>query len=431
MRMELSPLDRLIRILEVEKDSPGTPANIKGALNEILQKIKENKVNVRIPEEVTNTFVCGEIGDFSYFRCPNCGYITKQPGRCPKCGRSLIHAYVGVPVDFRGVTAPYKVRQCGGGDASSMLILPVAKIHNIYCPVVRQNKGQWKERNKGLKGLAPLSRKRPLQSLAFVCPYDNIECKYRGPGDPPRCLHVAEEEQRVKNQRIQVFFPRDIKRVPALPSEGFTKPYTKTVFSEVEAKSLDGLSQFREARFGRFRIWTITMFYLVGSNYTPRRNRRPSFEENSDRDLVFSGRSMETEGLLLVLDWGKVKEVVNRVRTYRIFADEYTVAHSVAHVALKAVVQLTGLSFTEFGEAIYVDKQNGIAEVLIYDDAPGGIGGVKAVTNAQEDFGEYLLLNSERCPRSCRQACRACLYVENCSSLNFNLSWLAAYYYMR
>jgi len=428
MKIELSPLDRLIRILEVESDSPGTPNNIKEVLTEILQKINERRVKVRIPEEVTNTFACGEVCDFSYFRCPNCGYIARQPGYCPKCRRSLIHAYVGVPVDFGGATAPYKVRQCEG-DADNMLILPVAKIRNIYCPVVRQSKGQWKEQNKGLKGLAPRSRKRPLQSLTFVCPYDNIECKYRGQGNPPRCLHGAEE-----NQRIQLFFPPTggIKRVPALPSEGFTKPYTKTVFSEVETKSLDGLSQFREARFGRFRIWTITMFYLIGSNYTPRRNRRPSLEEDSEGNLVFSGRSMETEGLLLILDWSKVKEVVNRVKSYKVFADEYTVAHSIAHVALKAVVQLTGLSFTEFGEAVYVDKQNGIAEVLIYDDAPGGIGGVRAVVGGTElDFKNYLLLSSERCPRSCRQACRACLYVENCNSLNFNLSWLAAYYYMR
>jgi len=427
MKVELNPLDRLIRILEVERDSPGTPNNIKEALVEILQKIGEERVKVRIPEEITNVLVCGEVGDFSYFRCPNCGYIAKQPGYCPKCRRPLIHAYVGVPVDFGGATSPYKVRQCRE-NADSMLILPVAKIRNIYCPIVRQSKGRWREGNEGLKGLASLSRKRPLQSLAFVCPYDDIECKYREPGNPPRCLHGAEE-----NQRIQIFFPPlgGIKRVPALPSEGFTKPYTKTIFSEVELKKIVNLSQFHVARFGRFRIWTITMFYLVGSNYTPRRNRRPSFEEDSEGNLVFSGRSMETEGLLLVLDWDKVKEVVNRVKNYRVLADEYTVAHSVAHVALKAVVQLTGLSFTEFGEAVYVDKQNGVAEVLIYDDAPGGIGGVKAVVDAERDFKDYLLLNSERCPRSCRQACRACLYVENCNSLNFNLSWLAAYYYMR
>jgi len=320
-------------------------------------------------------------------------------------------------VDFGGAVSPSKVGQYGG-DVNNPYILPVTKIRNIYCPVVG-----------GLKGLVPQSRKRPLQTLAFVCPYSNTKCEYYRPENLPRCLHGTEE-----NRRIQVFFPPvgGIKRVPALPSEGFTKPYTKTVFSEVEiVKNLNELSQFREARFGRFRIWTITMFYLLGSNYTPRRSRKPLFEEDSKGNLVFSGRSMETEGLLLVLDWNKVKEVVNRVRSYRVFADEYTVAHSVAHVALKAIVQLTGLSFTEFGEAVYVDKQNGIAEVLIYDDAPGGIGGVRAVVDAKPDFGEYLLLNSERCPRSCRQACRACLYVENCNSLNFNLSWLAAYYYMR
>jgi len=420
MKTELSPLDRLIRILEIERDSPGTPGNIKEALIEVLQKMKEDRVKIRIPENVVNVTKHGEVGDFSYFRCPNCGYIANQPGYCPKCRRPLIHAYVGVPVDFGGATSPSKVGQYRG-DVDNPFILPVTKIRSIYCPVIRQS--------GGLKGLASLSRKRPLQSLAFVCPYDNIECKYRGPGNPPRCLHGAEE-----GQQIQVFFPSvgGIKRVPVLPSEGFTKPYTKTVFSEVEiVENLNELSQFYEARFGRFRIWTITMFYLLGSNYTPRRSRKPLFEEDSEGNLVFSGRSMETEGLLLVLDWNKVKEVVNRVKSYKVFADEYTVAHSVAHVALKAVVQLTGLSFTEFGEAVYVDKQNGIAEVLIYDDAPGGIGGVRAVVDAKPDFADYLLLNSERCPRSCRQACRACLYVENCNSLNFNLSWLAAYYYMR
>jgi len=80
MKKELGPLDRLIRILETERDSPGTPGNIKEALIEVLQRIREDKVKVRIPENVVNVTRHGEVGDFSYFRCPNCGYITSQPG---------------------------------------------------------------------------------------------------------------------------------------------------------------------------------------------------------------------------------------------------------------------------------------------------------------------------------------------------------------
>jgi hypothetical protein len=140
---------------------------------------------------------------------------------------------------------------------------------------------------------------------------------------------------------------------------------------------------------------------------------------------------METRGLLLKLNIEKVRQAAEAAEELGFpVADEYTVAHSISHAAIKAVVRISGLSYAEFGEALLESADSAVAEVLVYDNSPGGVGGVETIPNALAEFPSYLKEGASRCPRLCRSACRACLYVENCTSLNFNLSWFAANFYI-
>jgi ATP-dependent helicase YprA (DUF1998 family) len=81
----------------------------------------------------------------------------------------------------------------------------------------------------------------------------------------------------------------------------------------------------------------------------------------------------------------------------------------------------------EIEESI-LKNRDGSYEILIYDDSPGGVGATRAVV----DLGMPDLVEEMRrfvslpCPRGCLSACRACLYLEGCGSLNKGLSWIAA-----
>jgi hypothetical protein len=197
---------------------------------------------------------------------------------------------------------------------------------------------------------------------------------------------------------------------------------------EINSKLGDQI--FDDAFVGAFRVWELTLFYLIGHSYARRSRRIPILLE-SRGTLEVAGRAMETRGLLLKLNIEKVRRAAETAEKLGFpAADEYTVAHSISHAAIKAVVRISGLSYAEFGEALLVSADSAVAEVLVYDNSPGGVGGVETVPNALAEFPSYLKEGAGRCPRLCRSACRACLYVENCASLNFNLSWFAANFYI-
>lgn len=418
------PKERLIKILESELSSGYTPQNIKDAFNNIINKIKSNNVKVKEINQIHTDFSYHPIGDFSYFRCPNCGRIyklsealeVKKEFVCPHCKRKLIHAYVGAPVDYGGIKPNYLIEGSPSiGRSNIDDILNISNALKIKC----------EQDNSKLKAVVPLNPNRPIASLTYKCPWDNPGCQYYSNG-----LCTA-------GGLYRLMFPSSggIKRIPSLPSEAFTKPYFISIYENYEGdlrKLTDEFKEhFNDVFIGKFRIWVLVMFYLLGNAYAPRAKRRPVLLQDNNGNLIFIGRKMDTEGILFRLDWKKVQEVTQRLNELGLPVNEYIVAHSVAHVLLKSVVHTSGLSYIEFGESIYIDVENKIAEVLIYDDSPGGIGGVKVVGQAIPDFKYRLLQNSDACPRSCTRACRACLYLENCGRLNFNLSWMAAYHYFR
>jgi len=172
---------------------------------------------------------------------------------------------------------------------------------------------------------------------------------------------------------------------------------------------------------GGFTVTVLTIMYLLGHPYSGRYRRLPVFDVDSQGKFIFLGRKLETEGLLVKLDYDAVEKIGEPIK-----ATPLTVAHSISHIILLALTRLTGLSPSEFGEAVFIDKSERVAEILIYDNSPGGIGGVRTVAKDVADFVEYICDFSRPCPRMCRSACRACVFYETCAFGNMFLSWRAA-----
>jgi hypothetical protein len=421
--VELSALSRLKLALEAQKNAPRTPQNIQNALDKVLSHLDRGDLDVIKPRKVDAGFLCPPFASFAYLWCPLCHSIYEyrdaaynrraKSFECPKCRSNLVHAYVGAPVDA-GARTPTPIDVSRPAPGQDYYILPTDGILNMWC------KGK-------IKGLKPAKPHRPVYSLRRVCPHNLTSCKYYDRG-------FCEESSRA------VYFKSigGIRRGPAMPSESLTKPYCVAIFKSSEGirditdevnKGLDG-QIFDGAYVGAFRVWELTLFYLIGHSYARRSRRIPILLE-SQGTLETTGRTMETRGLLLKLNIERVKQAAEAAEELGFpAADEYTVAHSISHAAIKAVVRISGLSYAEFGEALLVSADSAVAEVLVYDNSPGGVGGVETIPNALAEFPSYLKEGAGRCPRLCRSACRACLYVENCTSLNFNLSWFAANFYI-
>jgi len=397
----------------------GLSEAIKYILVNYIDNMRAGKNIIVWKPSIINAGYSSPIGNFKYFRCPKCGRIfngieaRSSKFKCTHCGIHLVQAYIGAPVEFSQLLHPLEVTASGKGNPIP-IFATIEDIIDIWCPL-----------GKGFKGLRPEDPIRPLASLRFACPYNDNTCKYyRADG---WCEH------RNKSPKYVIF--REMqgggRRIPSPLSEGLTKPFAITIFDKVkeyEYKDISndiGFTALGKAYYGRFKVWHLTLFYMVGSTYLPRGLRRAVVIVDDNNNLIVTGRSMDVEGILFELDFNKVKEAAKENNT-----TSYTVAHSVSHALMKAVVRVSGLSYHEFGEAVYADEDEGKAEVLIYDDSPGGIGGVKAFKSAGLDACFRIQEAVVGCPRACMLACRACLFLENCGELNYNLSWRAAQHYL-
>ncbi|MEM2425191.1 MAG: DUF1998 domain-containing protein [Candidatus Bathyarchaeia archaeon] len=412
--------DRLITALN--NKARRLPAHISNVIFGIIEKMRNKKIKMYKPISITADLSRPPISSFEYFRCPKCGAIYEWQDissrlKCPVCKRELIQAYVGAPIETGSIQI-CRINREPSNQVFDYFISPTSGINSIRCP-----------RHGILKSIKAENPNRPFYSLRFVCRNNDVNCQHYDRG---YCNHEGG----------RIFFQRrgGIKREIALPSEGMTKPFCEVIFKEKETQmgnytkeltedfaDLIGEEIFSKVLIGMFEIHSYTLFYLLGHNYASRSRRIPAVIMDREDNIWVAKRSMDSFGLLFRLNPNRVIDIIETLNDL-LPIDKYCVAHSVAHVAMKAIIRLTGLSFWEFGEAIYVDEDQ--IEVLIYDDSPGGIGGVETVKSAIPDFINYLKKESEPCPRACRRACHACLYVENCASLNFTLSWMASQYFL-
>ena len=84
---------------------------------------------------------------------------------------------------------------------------------------------------------------------------------------------------------------------------------------------------------------------------------------------------------------------------------------------------MSGLDASEFSESFSPNDN----EIAVYDNSPGGIGGVRTVvengSKGPELRRDYIaqLLNSLDCQLDCSWSCKACLHTGNCGWINRQL----------
>lgn len=369
-----------------------------------------------------------------WYHCPNCGLIfdVRSAGgaNCPSCHTPAVPAFVGAPKPERPVM-PYV-----GRGANIWLVNSVAvdrgTSHLLDCP-------QRKRVRRGIKarGLRPADPQRPMMSLRFVCHVDGGQsCQYYN-------NHFCNAGQR-SNVFLKFTRPFEgLTMVPVRPSEELTKPFIVTLHSVPSAgHSEELLREFREVlgdlvkdvKFADVSVWELQLFYTVGPPVTSRAYRVPVFQADLDSatevQYTLHGRRLRTQGLYLELDFDRLTEVVESLNksveaTGRRY-DEFTVVHSLSHVLLNAVVNTAGVSDEEVSESVFFSREKRVAEILIYDNAPGGVDGVGAAVRNYPDLIRRLFYSARECPRRCRSACRACLYSTSCNYANTKLSWLVA-----
>ena len=431
--MNNETLNRFVSILEVLKNKSPRNSALYNALEYILGEVQDEKVYVMHSIKQVEYDVDTPIASLKYLMCPRCHRVFspndatrgKDGYYCPECHIRLVQAYIGVPY-IHGINQPNNVIHLRV-QRQDHLIQPTSKIVKIEC---LKHSTKYVKRFKGLRTVNP---SRPLQSLRFYCPYNDEHCEYYEQG-------FCSDTQQL---RLVLFPPAPYwKNLVSRPSVAITKPLSITIFSPSPIEKLDvsvDVGTIKEivgevipvvgnVQPGKFKVYELTIMYLLGHPYSGRYSRIPIINDNEDGEVNFLGRSLETDGILFKLDYSKVEEVIKEINSISGIksVDPFTVAHSLSHVLLLALVRLTGLSPTEFGESIFVNEKEHIAEVLIYDNSPQGIGGVKTAVNNYSEFLSVVCNFAQPCPRACRSACRACVFFEACPLQNLFLSWRAS-----
>jgi hypothetical protein len=198
------------------------------------------------------------------------------------------------------------------------------------------------------------------------------------------------------------------------------------IFSEDE---LRGVSEILFVR--KLEIFQFTVALAVGLPSVSIRRRAIRLLTDTSPDgqesIYFLSRRLLTEGLMVRLKTGVRDQIVNEWQNRRPSAQSSallsTLYHTVSHSFLKPLSMMSGLDSSEFSES-FSPMDN---EIAVYDNSPGGIGGVRTVV--EEGGGglqlrrDYIaqLLNSMECQLDCSWSCKACLHIGNCGWINRQL----------
>ena len=435
MSNAMQVISRLVSQLEALQRRYSRNSAIYNALQRLIEDVNNNNVEVHEVKSVTYDFEVYQAANLSYFYCPQCHRIyhinSISPGSsgyflCPNCGARLVQAYVGIPIPnlSSGMFLPQPLSQAvRRPQPNDYYIAGTDALLGIRCPVHNE-----------FKGLISTNPLRPLQSLRYYCVFNDKNCRYYGTNGT--CSHT-------ETSGTTLIFPPlrgGHRRIPGHASTDVTKPLSITVFTQIGSGSAETdvsdkvrklISLFSDlvmdVAYGSFQIFDFTIMYLLGAPYSGKFSRIPIIVRD-DNKSVFLVRKLKTEGILFKFEWDGINKLAENIKSqFNLgMVDEFTIVHSVSHVLLLALTRLTGLSPNEFGESIFIDFNNKVAELLIYDNSPQGIGGVKAaINNIFEYLGWICRLNTP-CPRACRTACRACVFYDACPYLNTGLSWRAA-----
>jgi hypothetical protein len=433
---EVNLVDELLR--ELEKLKSEMPS-LQSLFSLLYNKVKSKKIKVIIPRTISVKLKYNGMVNLENFWCPICGKIytygeaQKHDFVC-ECGGKLVQAYIAAPHYITEVSIIHSI--------------PRGERDNIFRSV-KDFPGIWCNYARKMKHIVRINPERPVSSLVYACPDEKRRCDFQGRvnvggKDIVVCRREGGRDVSSRGKSYVVVRPpqlsnRIMKLVP--PSEALTKPFSITLYREVEEDKLevkfehDCMPGINNITFTKVKVYQLTLALLAGAPYARKGERIPVVAKREDDTIEVLGRKMETEGLIIRLDPKKVTETSNILHEEMGFKrDDSTptvICHTIAHLFLTTAPMVAGLSEYEFGEAVRVDPDRGIYEVLIYDNSPGGIGGVKSLL---EESGElkmdYLALIAKRveCPRSCRLACKACLFTANCMWLNYSLNRFAIRY---
>ncbi|RLE52603.1 MAG: hypothetical protein DRJ33_03355 [Candidatus Methanomethylicota archaeon] len=215
-----------------------------------------------------------------------------------------------------------------------------------------------------------------------------------------------------------------------MPSESLTKPLSITAFAYNRddctplSTTMGPLSGVAEVLFCRnLEVLQATIAYKAGHYRTTAQSRAVVL----DMDTSFAGalstriysRYIRTQGLVVRVSAQEVREALESLN----LSNEgfWTAIHTMSHAFLVSLPQITGLEGSDFGEALSVSQ----AEFAIYDNAPGGLGGLEGVIDLTggtlDPNYEMRIRESADCQLVCTRACKACLYTDSCFMLNWSL----------
>ena len=428
----------------------------------LLAALDDGSLTFKVPFRVTARIASrldSEYG-FDIFRCSQCGRLydfqtaTEMRLRCNRCeGRPRLSQAPIFGANFRDrpptpvpfseamqkVTFDWNAKYCIYTDPKRRRSQPLPRVFL---------------RNP-LKGLKEADSERPIFSLCWTCPIPHVPCDWRDSLN--YCTYSRYESPRFKNWRPDQW--RDSGRVklvqrpvrrraafgtyvdryrPVTISEGSTKPIRVAIhgYSHQDAVQLDfdenELSGISEVFFVRkLEIFQFTIALAIGLPYVPMRRRAVLLLSDTGPDgeerLYTLTRRLVTEGIVVRLGNEAREQIIENwaqsrrdVSPNRLAATLY---HTISHAFMKPLPMIAGLNASEFNES-FSPTDN---EVAVYDNSPGGIGGVKTVLDEGSHgvrlSADYIaqLLGSGDCPLECSWSCKACLYTGNCGWLNRQL----------
>lgn len=385
--------------------------------DELKSALRADRVDFKVPKRVSARFRGREYG-LDDFWCTRCGSMWNvaevRDLQCKICGSQLIQGYVFVSYFRHKPPRP---------PALSDIVRSARDDPNAKCPILK-NRGRFKRLSRG-------SVDRPVESLSWKC-FDsrvNRGCIHMS-GD--WCTHdeySAKKRIRAPPVRLRLFQRRamlgtglDRTYTPTTPTEAITKPIAVSIH-HYEPENVQELKFIPEVLpncvesihyLSKFEAFQFTLGLAMGFPSAPLRFRATILSRDKEitgrENLVILSRRLETSGLLI-----KVKE------TEMEFPEQVVLHHTVSHAFLRPLPITVGLDSTEFFESIDVDSH----EVVLYDNSPGGIGGVAGVIDEGElriEYQERVIPMAIDCALQCRSACKACLFIENCGRLNRQLN---------
>jgi len=431
----------------------------------LLRELEAGSLDFRVPQKVTARIVSSDDPEYGFnmLWCSACSRICtfelarESRLRCPNCQAQLSQAPAFVanyddrpptPVPFsevvRKVTHDANVRYC---------IYTGAPMHS----------GQRLPRET-YKGLRVTNRDRPIDSLCWVCPIpqetctwrDNLGyCKYsyydpstrRGRGT--QAGRPYRPDLQVGTERIRLVPPPfGARRTafgtflgryrPITMSEGITKPVRVAVHSFVtgdaerlafQSDELRGIQDIMFVR--RLEILQFTIAIAIGLPYVGIRRRPVVLLHDTTPDgheqYYLLSRRLVTQGLVIRLRPNVVQHIVDDWTQRRPGVARSAIAttlyHTVAHALLRPLPMTAGLDASEFSESFSANDN----EIAVYDNSPGGIGGVKTLVEEgttgpsfRRDYSSQLL-GSTDCQLDCSWSCKACMHIGSCGWINRQL----------